>query len=359
MVSMETEQSFISAQLHGSFLDRQIRRTNRNLFLVSLLLIVGVAGYGFAQRRYFYNFVAGPFAVDGTRLTGDLRPDDQLRYFVKLRGEESAESGLQEVERETEGGSVHNETVTAKYSILVIDKRLLVVKSSPSENGTAFQGTLVELPGDVRAEILRPFLKDYPNASEAFLPVMLDATGFRNEGYIALAVSIPTLLLAAWLIRKLIVRRNQPETHPVVRRASQYGSLPDVSQRLDTELHGNVITFAKAQVTQSWVLLPTAFGLAMCEIPNLIWAYKKVTKHYHNFIPTGKTYEVIVYDRCGMPLQMQAGQKKVDAMLNLLAERAPWAIFGYSDELKQALRSDWGGLVAAVDARRSPVQSGG
>jgi hypothetical protein len=33
--------------------------------------------------------------------------------------------------------------------------------------------------------------------------------------------------------------------------------------------------------------------------------YKKVTKHYTNFIPTGKTYQIIMYDRFGKPLQMQ------------------------------------------------------
>jgi hypothetical protein len=65
----------------------------------------------------------------------------------------------------------------------------------------------------------------------------------------------------------------------------------------------------------------------------------------------------IMYDRYGKPPSIQAGQKKVDAILNLLVERAPWAIFGYSDELNQTLRTNWGGFVAAVDAKRCGVSS--
>jgi len=64
---------------------------------------------------------------------------------------------------------------------------------------------------------------------------------------------------------------------------------------------------------------------------------------------------VIMYDRHGKPLQMQSRQKKIDAMLALLAERAPWAIYGYSDDLNKTLRTNWGGLVAAVGQRKSGV----
>ena len=60
-----------------------------------------------------------------------------------------------------------------------------------------------------------------------------------------------------------------------------------------------------------------------------------------------------MYDRYGRPLSMQARQKKIDAILNLLVERAPWAVFGYSDELNHTLKTNWRGFVAAVDERRS------
>jgi hypothetical protein len=182
---------------------------------------------------------------------------------------------------------------------------------------------------------------------------MLDATGFRTEGYVALAICVPVLFIAGWFIRKVNLRRTDITQHPIVHSISRYGSLNDVAQEFEVELRGNTIKLGKATVSQSWVLLPSTFGLAMCRIPDLIWAYKKVTRHYHNFIPTGKTYDVIMYDRYGVPLQMQARQKKIDAMLTLLLERAHWAVFGHSDDLSNTCRTNWGGFVAAVDERRS------
>jgi hypothetical protein len=350
---MDIQSSSISAQVHGSFLDRQIRRTNRNLLLVSLILIVAVVGYAAMERRYLYNFFAGPFQVSGPQLVTIQQPTSQLRYYVTVKGDDSSDTGLQEVERESEGGTVKRETVKAKYSILLLNKHLLIVKSGPNESGTAYTGELSELPSDVRSNIVTPLVKDHPTANQAFLPFMLDSTGFRDEGYIALALGIPAFALAAWLIAKVMRRRADVSSHPVVQRACIYGNFADVAQQFDMELQGNTVKIGRATFTQSWVFLPSRFGLSICRIPDLIWAYKKVTKHYTNFIPTGKTYEIVMYDRFGKPLQMQARQKKIDAMLTILAERSPWAVFGYSDDLSKTLRTNWGGFIAAVDQRKA------
>jgi DUF971 family protein len=121
---MDIQSSSISAQVHGTFLDRQVHRTNRNVLLVSLFLIVAVVGYAAVERRYLYNFFAGPFSVSGPQLVTIQQPDSQLRYFVKVTGDDSSDTGLQEVERETEGGTVKRETVKAKYSILLLNKHL-------------------------------------------------------------------------------------------------------------------------------------------------------------------------------------------------------------------------------------------
>ena len=270
-----------------------------------------------------------------------------------MKGDDSSETGLQEVERETEGGTVKRETVKAKYSILLLNKHLLIVKSHPNESGAVYTGELGDLTSDVRSNIVTPLLKEHPNANQAFLPFMLDTTGFRDEGYVALALCIPAFLLAAWLIAKVMRRTADVASHPVVQRASMYGTLPDVAQQFEIEIQGNIVKIGRATITQSWVFLPSRFGLSICRIPDLIWAYKKVTKHYTNFIPTGKSYEIIMYDRFGKPLQMQARQKKIDAMLTLLAERAPWAVFGYSDDLSTTLRTNWGGFIAVVDQRKA------
>jgi hypothetical protein len=352
---MNNEWSSISAQVRGGFLDRQIRRTNRNLLLVNLLLIVGVAIYAVVEWRYFYNFFAGPVEARAESLGGSQRPDDVVRYFVTVHGEKSVDTGMQEIKEETRNG-VHSESVNAKYSILFLGNRLLIVKKNPGDNGTTMQGALGELTSDVRTDILDPLVKKYPDASQAFLPVMLDATSFRSDGYIAMVICIPLALLAVWNIRKVIRRKSGPQTHPIVQSACRYGPLVDVAKHVDAELRGNTAEFGKARVTTFWVFLPSMYGLAMCHIPDLVWAYKKVTTRRRNSQYMGTTHDVIMYDRyTAVPLQMRADQKRTDAMLSVLVERAPWAIFGYSDELDKTRQTNWGGMVAAVDAKRAGV----
>ena len=355
---MDADWNSISAQLHGSFLDRQIRRTNRNLLLTSSFLIVCIVASCFSERRYLYNFFAGPFDANGPLLDSIKDPDEQLRYFMRIRGEDSSDTGLQEIEQETENGVVNKATVKAKHSLVSVGKRLLIVKRNPNDKSPVLEGAVGVLRSDLQSKIMAPFLKEYPNASQAFIPLMVDATDFRTDGYIGLSICLAILLFAGWLARKVVQRRAAPAKHPVVQAVSRYGSLVQTAQQFELELRGNLTKIGKATVTQSWVLLPSAFGLKLCHIPNLIWAYKKVTKHSYNFIPTGKTYDVIMYDRGGIPLEVHARQKKIDAMLNLLAERAPWAVYGYNDQLRQTLEADWGGFIAAVDARRSSALAG-
>lgn len=352
---MDNEWSSISAQLRGSFLERQIRRTNRNLLFWNLLLIVSIVGCGCLSWRYLYNFVTGPYEATAESLEATKHPAEQLHYFVRVKGDGSADTGVQEILTRTRSG-VSSESVEAKYSILFLGKRLLVVKKDPGDSGATLQGALGEISPDVQSKIIDPLVKQYPNASQAFMPVMLDATSFRSDGYIGLAICIPLTVLALWNIRKVIRRRTAPETNPIVQAASRYGALVDMTKHVDAELRGNTAKFGKASVTTFWVFLPSTFGLGMCHIPDLIWAYKKVTTRRRNSQYMGTTHDVIMYDRyTTVPLQMRADQKRTDAMLSVLMERAPWAIFGYSDEVDKNRQTNWAGMVAAVDAKRAGV----
>jgi len=359
---MDAAWSAVASRLEGTFLDRQIQRTNRNLLITSLILVLAVVGYGAIRYRYFYNFFKGPFEVNAAWLDGVSSPDDPLHYFVRIHGESSEDTGVREVEHDA-GTAVESGTTTARFSVLFMGKRqgkrLLIVKRDASEGGAVFQGELEDLPSDVRDYVITPLLKEYPSASQLFYPMMLETSGFRIEGFIAIPFCLAALVLAAWLIRREKSLRAVFSNHPVVKSASRYGAVDDVARQLDMELQGNTVKLGRATVTESWVLIPTTYGFSMCHIPDLIWAYKKVTRHYHNFIPTNRTFDVIMYDRHGVPLQMQTRQKHVDAMLNLLSQRSPWAVFGYSKDLNNVFTSNWGGFVATVQGRRAKAAPAG
>jgi hypothetical protein len=350
---MDAQWNSMSAQLQGSFLERQIRRSNRVLLVCSLVLAGGVAIYGGVEWRYFYNFFKGPFEANSASLEIIQHPDEQLKYFVRLQGDDSSDTGIQEVEKETGGGSPDKETVTSKYSLLHLGNRLLIVKAGPNQSGTLMQGALRQISPEEQSNVVAPIIKDVPEVGPALLPMVLDTTDFRDSGWVAFVIGIPLLGLAGWIYFNMRGREIAPLTHPIMKAAARYGSIVDTAHQFDAELHGNVTKMGRSTITASWVLLPSMLNLGICRIPDLVWAYKKVTKHSYNYVPTGKTYAVIMYDRHGIPLELPGKEKDVEAMLETLAKRAPWAIIGYSDQLNQSVRTKWRGTVASVDARRT------
>jgi hypothetical protein len=76
-----------------------------------------------------------------------------------------------------------------------------------------------------------------------------------------------------------------------------------------------------------------------------------VTKHSVNFIPTGKTYSVILVGRHRQRIEEQMKEKAVNEMLADLTARVPWILFGFTQDLDKAWQKDPAGVIAAVDLR--------
>jgi hypothetical protein len=93
------------------------------------------------------------------------------------------------------------------------------------------------------------------------------------------------------------------------------------------------------------------FSTWVSPVGDLVWVYKKVTKHSVNFIPTGKTYSVVLVGRHRQRIEEQMKEKAVNEMLADLTARVPWAIFGFDQNLDRAWRKDPQSVIAAVDAR--------
>ena len=94
----------------------------------------------------------------------------------------------------------------------------------------------------------------------------------------------------------------------------------------------------------------------MVRLEDLAWAYKKVTQHRTNFVPTGKTFEAVLWDRYGNNVEVQLSDADVNALLTLVMERVPWCVGGYDPELLKFWNTDRNGFLAAVDARRKEVK---
>jgi hypothetical protein len=138
---------------------------------------------------------------------------------------------------------------------------------------------------------------------------------------------------------------------------SIYGDVEQLASQVDQELQTQKTKYKSLSLTRSWMVRKATFNTWVSPVGDLAWAYKKVTKHYTNFIPTGKTYAVVIVGRHRQRIEVQLSQKNTDQLLGELAGRVPWALFGYSKEIEGTWQKDPGGLVAAVDARYQQFKS--
>ena len=93
-------------------------------------------------------------------------------------------------------------------------------------------------------------------------------------------------------------------------------------------------------VSRRWLVKKSLLTFDFVSTKDVCWVYGKNTKHYINFIPTHTTYTIEAKLRSGKTLSVhpESKEKRNSKELELLHTLAPWAFFGYSDELKRA----WG-----------------
>lgn len=339
-----------------NFIGRQIRRCNRNLLLTNLLLLGAIVAYIAYNSRYLVNFVRGAEDISNTELANIHGPTDRARFFVSVHGEKSFDSGIQSIEQTVDKytNKVESTKVNADYRILVAGNRLLIVKADPQASGETFTGALEPIPPSVYDNVVRPAMKEEPTLEGAFLPVMLNANDYREEGWWTLGVALPLLALIGWNIWKWQRRSFDFTRHPIYWRLTWFGPVSDAIERVETAMRMNQLEkIGKARIYGPWLFTKSTFGLTYFHLPDVVWLYQKVTRHYTNLIPTGKSFSVLLNDRHGYTAEIRLNKKSAEALMGRILQQNPWIIAGYTDELKKLWGSQRAGFIAAVDQRRA------
>ena len=182
---------------------------------------------------------------------------------------------------------------------------------------------------------------------------MLDANDYTEEGWWTLGIGVPLLLLAVWNLSKWKKRAWDYTCHPIYKRLALFGSVQDVVQQIETAILANPVNkIAGVKFFGPWLFKKSAFGLTCFHVPDIVWLYQKVTRHSVNFIPTGKSFAALLYDRYGYSTEIQASKVKVDSLMTHISQQCPWIVAGFSKELEKLWKSQRGGFIAAVDERR-------
>jgi hypothetical protein len=330
------------------WVENEARRANRNLLLANgliaavMVLIIG------ANYRYCANFLLGCQPVSNSELAGITSPDQRWRNFVTVTGTDAVKTPYRDIVKHMRNGEVVSTEIKAEYVWLVAGEKLLLVKASPGEQQLQYSGQLEETPAAAAPVIARR-----PEPTAAVMPFTLNAVDYRNNGYAILFMVAPLLALAVWNCIKAVRRSSELQFSPTWKNLSKYGSVYQLSQQIAAELQPNGIRqYGKLQVTPNWLVRRKMFSTWVSPVEDLAWVYKKVTKHSVNFIPTGKTYSVILVGRHRQRTEEQMKDTAVNELLVQLAGRAPWVLFGFDQNLDKAWRKDPAGVIRTVDLRR-------
>jgi len=334
------------------WVENEARRANRNLLLVNggmlaVIILVVVANY-----RYCANFVLGCQSISNAELAALTSPEQRWRNLVSVSGTKSFNTEYRDVVNHMEGSRVISTEIKDEYILLRVGDRILLVKAAPGKEKLEYSGELVPTTDRVKDDLLRPLATENADLAREVLPFTLNAADYRSNGYTMLIIGLPVVALALWNCLKGMRRISEIQTSPVWKHLASYGNAEQLSQQIEAELQPAMIRkYGKLQIAQQWMVRRKTFTTWVSPIADLMWVYKKVTKHSVNFIPTGKTYSVVLVGRHRQRIEEQMKEKAVNEMLADLAARVPWILFGFTKDLEKAWQKDPSGVIAAVDSR--------
>lgn len=334
------------------FIGTEIQRTNRNLLLANLGMVGIPIAIGVFGWSYWGSFFGGAKLVSNQDLIS--APSNYIGRYVKVIGSAHMETGMQEISQRKSKytGEVKSETVTARIIALKLSG------DQPNSERAIFVKLQNEAPANNFAtgkiESMSTFLEQEIQSSperDSILPVTLDtASNFHLPGYFSLAIGLTGGIIGAINLAKWKQRQNNHQLHPIVKQLGNYGDAAYLSQQIEQELNRpSVIVHKETKISDNWMFQKSSFGLEIKKMVDIIWIYFQVTSHRTNGIPTGKTYTTICFDRNGGKVEIPGSEAQVMELAAQIHARVPWAMIGYSDEIKLAWEQDRVNLIAYVD----------
>jgi len=333
-----------------SWIEKCCRKRAIRLLMGCCITVVIIAGLVASNGDYWGPFFNGPALVGATDLD-KVNPFKIDHPYVTALGDQVIDSGVQELTTETTNGVKGKPYVSAGYYALLIGNKILMIKSAvqPPVRPT---GELGNLPDDLSSQLFSND-EDGKKIRDITYPLLLTTEDdYRQSGYWAITGILVGLAVCIYFGR-LALRRLQGKTiHPTLAKVRGWGDVNIVSAEIERELqHNTRFKHGATTITDDFLVIQGLLVFELYRLDDAVWLYKKRTRHYTNLIPTGSTFEAVLVFYGGR-VGVSGKQSRVDEMLAFAANRSPWAIAGYTDEINELFKKDPNGFAAVVESRR-------
>jgi hypothetical protein len=336
----------------NGFIGKRIAATTKNLRRWSIALFIAAVSISLLGARTFLNVMRGPAELDESQLAALPDPTFALRNYATVHGTKTVSTEIEEIEKTTRNGAVESKRTTGEYMAMIVGSRILIVKTMPGAKAEKYTGTIVLLPDDLKKELFANIADSKLQA--ATLPLMLDASEDYADGLMPGGVMVGILLLISlWTYIKSKTRSEHPETHPLCKALSQYGPLYTIVPEIDEEARTAASTLGGVTFTVNWMIVCSLTKTVAMRRQEIVWVYKKRTKHSVNFIPVGTTNSLALRDSRGKLLQIYGSEQYIDNCLSSLVKETPWIIVGYDRKLEKLYKKQRPAFVEAVATRHS------
>ncbi len=329
--------------MNDNWVLQQIRQAHRNRLIWWGVVLACLLLFVLSQHRYVANFFQGPFALGKAELDSITDASATPRYFARVTGSKAIDTGIRQVTVRKRHGVETSRSVSGEYFVLMIDDRLLVVKASAGPHTTS-EGELLPLSRELDSRLFGT--PDMQAIKKRFYPFYVDEESFRLPGYIAGAILAVIGFFAVWRATAAFRVYLAPGTHPLAGRLASWGDPAKIAAEAEAGSRSPRHKSGGWIVTDKYLIRSTFREFDLHRLADLQWGYKRVTSSN-----TVKSYGAVLMMNGGK-VDVVGSEKNVDAVLNLAAERVPWAIFGYSKEIEEHFNNNRPAFAATVEQRR-------
>ena len=310
-----------------------------------------------SDRRYINNFVRGPFTLGAAELDTIDDVETTPRYYARVSGSRVIDTGLREYSVKESANVQTSRTESGAYYALVVGDKFLIFKTGAGADvSSVVEGRLVPWPSELESRVFDS--KEMQALRSRFYPFYVQNGSFRVVGIWAIVGILVFGLLLVWKGLPAWRYAQDPSDHPLLSRMQPWGDPLAVAVEAERDFEAPRFKGGGWRVGDKYLVQSTLFAFDVLRLQDLLWAYKKITKHSVNFIPTGKTYEAILACYGGTAV-IKGKEKQVEEILAFAQQRAPWAVLGYSAEIDTFFNKKTQEFAGAVEQRRREWQDKG